>query len=439
MKGFFKDIIKISGSNTLAAVINVLIGVIITRSLGPEGRGIYAAILIVPGLVIRFAELGIRRSVIYHIGKANFEDAQIVYSLLVTVAGTIILGIFISLGFYFFLDNPEFTIPLIVIAVVRIPLQLIRRYAGGFLMGKQMYNSSIYLRWSFLGIYLLSTVIFLIIFKMGVMGALLALVSSNLLISIYIVFLVKSQIGKLGHFNAKSMWEMLKFGLLYSATTFVMMLHLKVDILILGKLSTFEQIGFYSLATAIAGNWQIPFSVGGVIISSSANEQDEQIKNKNISKFARISFLIGLLSYIALYFLAPFLIEFLYGKEFIPSIELLRYIMPAILLLIIARILASRLAGEGKPYIFMFIALPALFLNIILNYIWIPKYDAMGAVYATNVSYGILCTVGLFVYLKEVNSTLKEFIVYRKSDFDFIPIALKELKKRYRKVVRRIK
>lgn len=434
MKGFFRDIVKISGSNTFATIINLIIGIIVTRALGPEGRGIYAAILVVPLIVINFTELGIRRSIIYHIGKKAFKEHEIVGSLFVTIIFTTVLGVGVSFFLFWFQDNPLFTIPLIVIAISRIPFQLIRRYTGGYFMGKQMYNTSILIRWIFLILYLFITVIFLLILKMGILGALLAILVSNLIISIYAIFLVFKNVPFFVKAKSTVLKSMLKFGFMYSGATFFMMLHSEVDILIMGRLSTMDQVGFYSLAVAIATNWQIPFSVDGVILSKSANSEEIEVKNQNIAKLIRLSILFGILSYVILYFVAPFLVRILYGKEFLPSVLIIRVLLPGVLLLIVSKFMGSRLAGEGKPYIFMFIAIPAVIINIILNFIWIPQYHALGAALSTNVSYTFQSLVGIIVYSKVVKMPIGKIFSYKRSDFDFIPLVKKELLERFNRI-----
>jgi len=437
MSNFFRDIIKVSSSNTLAAFINIIIGIIITRQLGPEGRGIYAAILVIPLMVLKFSELGIRRSIIYHIGKKAYEEHEIVGSLVVTIIITTVLGIGISFFILWLQANPAFTIPMIVLAVSRIPLQLIRRYSGGYFMGKQMFNTSIAIRWIYLLLYLATIILFLLILKMGIVGALVSILVSNLIISIAVLWKIFKEVPLMFKVRREVFKSLLKFGIMYSAATFFMMLHSKIDILILTELSTMEQIGFYSLAVAIATNWQIPFAVGGVIISKSANSEELEVKNENIAKLLRVAVLLGILSYIILYFAAPFLVGLLYGKEFIPSVLLIKVLLPGILFLIITKILGSRLAGEGKPYIFMFIAIPALLINIVLNFIWIPQYQALGAALSTDVSYIFQSLVGVIVYSKVVKMPVVNIFKYRKSDFDFIPVIKQTLSRKLNSFIKK--
>ncbi len=81
------------------------------------------------------------------------------------------------------------------------------------------------------------------------------------------------------------------------------------------------------------------------------NVENEDELNSDVARIIRISFLLALLGAIILFFIAPFIIPLLYGKAFIPSIEIVQMILPGILLFIVFRILNSRLAGMGKPEI----------------------------------------------------------------------------------------
>lgn len=430
MTGFFKDIIKISGSNTSAAIVNIIIGILITRLLGPEGRGIYEAILVIPLIVISFSELGFRRSTIFHLGQKKFTVEEILSSLFITIVVTTIVGILICSFSFFFLNNPAFTIPLIILAVSRIPLRLVRIYTEGFFMGQEKYNLSILVKWIFLITNLASLIILIWIFEFGVIGALVSFLIANLLASLIAIIKIGSENKIRFRLYPKVLGSLIKFGLIYSAALFVMLLNMKVDILILGSLSTMEQVGFYSLAVAIVSNWQIPFNFSGIIVSKSANTTDKEVLNLNLAKLIRVSVLLALIAYIILYFIAPYLVEFVYGKDFLPSVQMIRVLIPGLFMLIMARIMGNRISGEGKPYIFMMIGIPALILNIILNFLWIPIYQGMGAAMATVVSYSFLTIVGLFVYSKYSGMPIAKIFTYRRDDFSFIKDLIQKALKR---------
>jgi len=142
--------------------------------------------------------------------------------------------------------------------------------------------------------------------------------------------------------------------------------------------------------------------------------------NRTVASITRVSLLAGLAGALIIFILAPYLIPWIFGKEFTGSVRLIQMILPGILILILFRILNSRLAGMGKPQIAIYTFIPALVLNILLNYLWIPAYGAMGAVWATNISYAAGTILFLVIYLRMTRMSFIDLISFRKSDFYFI-------------------
>lgn len=76
-----KDIAGVFGSNVFAIINALLIDVVLSRQLGPEGRGLYASILVVPLIVSAFVLMGIRRSAVLHLGKKEYSPDRIVSAI----------------------------------------------------------------------------------------------------------------------------------------------------------------------------------------------------------------------------------------------------------------------------------------------------------------------------------------------------------------------
>jgi len=87
------------------------------------------------------------------------------------------------------------------------------------------------------------------------------------------------------------------------------------------------------------------------------------------------------------------------------------------------------LAGKGKPWVSLWAMLPALIINIITNWVFIPKYGANGAAIASTISYALAGLLFLHFYSKEVQIPIKQILHYKKSDFDPILNLLKKFKK----------
>lgn len=420
-RSFLKDILSVLSSNFFALLLGLLTGIIISRVLGPEGRGIYSSIYVVPIIFLGFATFGIRRSAVFHIGRKLYKEEEIISTIYFLLICTSSFGIIASAIAYYLIDNADFTLPLIVLAILSIPVRLAIGYTRGIFLGKEQFRYANQLKWLPVFLNLIFVAAFVWFAGLSVLGAILAIFLSYFLVAFYAIIVVRRSISIRISFIKDILKSMLKLGVVYALALFVMQLNYRVDILLLEHLSNFSEVGYYSLGVSIAERlWQLPIAMGIVIMSRSANVEDENKLNNEVAHMLRISFLVALVGAIIIYFIAPYVIPLLYGKQFIPSIEIVQLILPGILMFIIFRILNSRLAGMGKPKFAIYVFGPALIINIILNYIWIPKYGGIGAAMATNVSY-ILGTIAFLVIFSRISKmSILQIVGYKKEDFNFV-------------------
>ena len=74
-------------------------------------------------------------------------------------------------------------------------------------------------------------------------------------------------------------------------------------------------------------------------------------------------------------------------------------------MLLITKTLSSYFAGIGKPISVIISVAISLVLNVIINIILIPKYGAVGAAIATDISYTYLAPQPfIFLYQKHQNA-----------------------------------
>jgi O-antigen/teichoic acid export membrane protein len=255
----------------------------------------------------------------------------------------------------------------------------------------------------------------------SVAGALLALFVSNLVVALNSLKHIFSEYKISFRPDKEIIISLVKLGVGYAVALLIMQLNYKVDILLLQKLSTLDQVGFYSVGVAISDKlWQLPTAMGVVVLSRTANMLDENTLNQSVSRLLRISFVIVLLAAVILWFIIPILLPLIFGAKFIPSVAVVRVMLPGILVFVIPRILNSRFAGIGQPKVLIAIFAPALLVNILLNILWIPAYGGIGAAWASNVSYALGAVVLLIVYSIEMKVPLMEIFRFQQGDFDLI-------------------
>jgi O-antigen/teichoic acid export membrane protein len=200
-----------------------------------------------------------------------------------------------------------------------------------------------------------------------------------------------------------------------------MQLNYRVDLLLLQKLSSLKEVGYYSLGVAISDKlWQLPSAIGIVVMSRTANASDESALNSDVARLLRLSFLLVLIVAIILWIIIPWLLPLIFGQRFIPSIAIVRWMLPGILMFVIARILMGRFAGQGQPMLLIGIFVPVLILNVLLNLVFIPLHGGVGASWASSISYSAGAIAILLVFSVKMKVPFKEIICFRKSDFSMI-------------------
>jgi len=421
-RSYFQDILSVLGSNVVVTICNLAIGIILSRLLGAAGYGMYSSIIVVPIMVIGFTQLGIRRSAIYHIGLKTDPEKNIVSALFILLLISSFLSILICTLVYFYSESSTYHPLLIGIVFLTIPLLLGNVFAGGFFLGKEQIRRANYLNAAPTAFNLVFVILFVLFLRWSVLGAFIAVALANLVTFFFVcrILIVHDQYRITWKYHEHLMKSMVHLGIMNALAIFIMQLNYRFDILMLKKMSTLEQVGFYSLATQIAEQlWHIPYAIESIIMSRSANTKDNEFVNKTVASIFRVSLLIGILGCLIMFFVSPFLIPLIFGQEYVQSVPLIQTILPGILLLVAFRILNSRLIGMGKPQNAIWTFLQALLLNIGLNLLWIPKYGALGSAWATNVSYGAGSLVFIFLYAKKIKMPVLQIFNYRKSDFYF--------------------
>jgi O-antigen/teichoic acid export membrane protein len=265
---------------------------------------------------------------------------------------------------------------------------------------------------------------------MSVLGAFIAIALANFIMFFitYRIIIVQFRYNITWKYHEGIMKSMIKLGLVNAIAIFIMQLNYRLDILMLKKLSSLEEVGFYSLAMQIAEQlWHIPYAIESIVLSRSANTNDDKFVHRTVASIFRVSLLIGFVSGLFIFFIAPWLVPLVFGQEFVKSIAMIQVVLPGVLILVGFRILNSRLTGMGKPQIAIYTFMPALVINFILNLFLIPRFGGIGAAWSTNVSYALGSVIFVIIYSRMVNMPLRDIFRYRASDFYFFRIIKKRL------------
>lgn|GEM_PF-109530 len=420
-RSYLTDIASVFGSNVFTLAANFMVVIILVRVLGPEKYGLYTSVLVVPMLVVSFFQMGIRASTVYQIGSGRHNDHELVSAvfsiLLLTSAG----GMLFSGLAFSFVNTVGYTPVMMGLAIAVIPLRLTSVYTGGVFLGKEEIALANRMNWLAGLLMLIFSVILVLGFRLGLAGALISLLLSNLVVAVVAVVSMLRQFSIRISFYNQLIGKLLQTGVIYALSFLIIQLNYRIDVLLLKSLSTASEVGIYSLGVSVAELlWQIPLAISVVVMSRSANSTDIMAMSRSTARLLRVSLVVGLAISVCIVLLSPWVVPFVFGAKYVPSIPVMQTILPGILMVIMFRILSGQLSGIGKPAVALRAFVPALVLNVLLNYLWIPAFGANGAVMATNVSYTMGSVIYLMAFSRITGMPVRSILKFEKEDWVFL-------------------
>lgn len=190
-----------------------------------------------------------------------------------------------------------------------------------------------------------------------------------------------------------------------------MSIYQQMDKTMLGVLSTYEQVGYYSSADKIVniplgiitglGTVSLPRIVS--LISENKIMEYKKVVEKSISL---VMFMCSAIAFGILAVSQEF-VPLFFGREFLPCVSLVSFLTFVIFFKAISIVLVNQILipNDNEKYYIISVFIGA-FINLILNYSLIRKFNAVGAVYATLISELIVCFIQIFICFNYLN-TLK--------------------------------
>lgn len=371
-------------SQLLIFVLGLAISIILARSLGPTSRGIYALIVLVPKLMFKFGSLGIEAANIYFTGSKRYEIKDIVSnSLLCSVLfgfGLILLFFGISHLDIFkdFLNDNQINSFYLWIVVLTVPFYLLFIFFRNILLGNEKIITFNKIN-IFKNIFqLIAVIVFLVILKHGVFGAVFSYVLTIIGVTLLVYLLIRKISNINLSFNRRLFKDAAKYGVKAYIANATQFLNYRLDIFLVAVFLAPAAIGYYSIAVAVAEQlWMIPGAIATVLFPRVSSIKETEA-NDLTSRFARHTFLIMFVISIIMAFLAKPLILLFFGADYLSSIVPLLILLPGIIALGVSKTLTADLAGRGKPQFAAYSSFASLSINVPLNLYLIPKWGLSG-------------------------------------------------------------
>lgn len=415
---FKKDFISVIISKILIVLFGLSTTIIVARTLGPEKNGIIASLLVFPLLFISIGSLGVRQSTAFFLGKSIYSETQLKRAIIQLWAINSLISMFSCFFLIKYFVSANLDNDLILISLIPIPFSLFNTYNTGLFLGKNQIQTFSKVTWFPKFILFILTLGLVVYLNFGIRGYLISLIGGPVLL---FCFLIKKN-SFIEIISLEIEWDVLKrmflLGGVYALALLIINLNYKIDIILLDYLSTQYQTGIYSKGAVLAEYiWEIPMLISTIVFSRSATSKSQLNFSKKVVQLLRLSLLFVAVGLIVLYVFSEIIVITIFGIDYFESVFVLQYLIPGVFFLTFFKITNMDVAGRGKPIISMKAMLPALILNILLNFIFIPYNGAIGASLSSTISYSFASFVFLHLYSVETGISVKEIFNYQKKDF----------------------
>ena len=411
--------------------INVLTGMITARTLGPDGRGEQAALILWPEFMANIITLGIPSSMIYNLRRYPEErnkvfSAAVILCTFLGVSSATVGIIFIP---QWLSQYPPQTILTAQLFMPIVPIFLLAQlFAFALEASSQFAISNI-------GKYMM---------PVGTLMMLMGLVASNnmnpytaamayILPGIVVFTTRASYLRQIFKFQWSGLLDvyrkLINYGIRSYGVEIVKTLSGRLSqIVIVGLLST-TNMGIYVVALNLSRMMNVfQSSFTTVLFPTVAGRPKKEVVALT-SRSVRVSLVLTCIAGTIVSLFAPFVLNALYGERFLAAITVFRILLVEIIISGTVLVFLQAFMALGKPGFVTFLQGIGVSISIPLMFFFIPKFGLEGAGMALLCS-SITRLILVYLSYKFVLKVPLPNLLLNKGDIDFIVQSIRSKKQK---------
>ncbi len=395
------NVVATYGTNVAGSVLGLVNVLIVSRTLGPSGRGEVAFVLTMAMLISQFSNLGVQ-SAVMNFGGGNRR-------LLPALAGTsVAISALLSAVSLAFVTLLVALVPAVGGDVDATTRWIALAAVPGLILGYYLFMLALAeYRFAVANACLLLPSIASVVANLtlaasgslSVRSAVLAWAAGQWLGTLLLVWYVHGRLGGFGRPDRRLARRMVGFGIKTHAGQIGMVGNYRLDQWLLGSISGAKSLGLYSVAVAWS---EVLFFLPNALATVQRPDL-VRADPKDASRQASIGFragaLLTLVSAVVLIAAAPFLCVTIFGSEFEGSVRDLRILALGAFGIAAIKQLGTALTSQNRPLLETAGILVAFAVTAVTDVLLIPSHADLGASIASTVSYsaGGLAMSALFV------------------------------------------
>lgn len=199
----------------------------------------------------------------------------------------------------------------------------------------------------------------------------------------------------------------------------VSMIYLRIDQVMLGEMVSNEEVGLYSAAVRLAEVWYfIPMAIYSSVFPSiiEAKSVSDELFYDRLQKLYNFMAFLAYAIAIPVTFMAGWIVELLFGQAYSRAGAMLAVLIWAGMFTNLGVARSTFLMSMNWTKVHFMTVFMGAIVNVLLNYILIPRYSGMGAVIASCIAYWMAAHGSCYFYkpLFRTGNMLTKAIIYPK-------------------------
>ncbi|RMB63838.1 hypothetical protein EAX61_00145 [Dokdonia sinensis] len=430
MSRLLKDSFLVVGTKIIALLLGFVSSIFFIRLLGPDGKGVLTLIEIAVGFFMILTTFNINLSLIHFIAKEKLPTEKLL-GVAFIVIGISLLSSLTVLTVLYFLGYLDLLLPLenlktnVILLAILLVINEIKEVLSAFLRGSKsfedLYKSTLY--YSFLRLFLFGGLFFWSHYYDNY-------ISEFVLFCLHIVTIIFITLSILRFFKTKYSWRIdfkitwleLRPLLLFSGigflTAILNFLSLRIDIWLVDNFLSIEQVGFYAIALGLSEMVaQIPGALRTVLLPYLSSAKNREERMEILLFFSRITVSVTLMISIALFFMADWLVPFIYGEAFVSVVTPFKIILFSMVIFSFKGIFIMYNIARDLQRVSFWSNIVAILILIPFGLFLIPNYGIEGAALAVLISFTV-STLFIFVSVMMIDKLpLRNYFVITKKEW----------------------
>jgi O-antigen/teichoic acid export membrane protein len=417
---FVKDSVRVFGGQVAMTGIGMLTGIITARWLGPNDRGLFQLLTLLPMTLSNFVKLGIPQASVYYMRRKGASASAVASNSLWFAFTT---GTALAVVCWVFRDwllvkvLQSCPASLVAPTLALIPFALLQFYLLGVAQAQERFHEYNIRQIVPNLLSLAGMFVVLVVLHMGLVGAVLTQAAIVVFMSLWLTVRVHREAPLHARVDGDLLRGMLGFGSKSYVQTLAATLHLRIDqYLIAYLLKSPGEVAYYAIGVNLVSLLlKIPDATGTVLFPRLAASEQSDAHAATV-RVCRNTLFLTALGVVVLAVAGPLGIPILYGHKFDRAIRPMLILLPGALMMALYQILTRSFTSHAKQEINIAAAVTALCLNVGLNLVLIPRFGIEGAALANGISYGTAAMILLVVFVRQSGHSVRETLVVGESD-----------------------